>query len=65
MVIYFFFGLWIKTFEVNTISVVIFLITCLIFETLKNKKKTKTLVIHYLRYSKKSMTSQQSKIIFS
>ena len=45
-------------------SVVKFLITCLVSEILKDKKKTKNLVVCQLGYSKKSTTSQQGKILF-
>ena len=35
-----------------------------VFEILKDKKRTKTLIIRRLGYSKKSITSQQGKIPF-
>ena len=63
MAIYFHFSLSTRTFKVTITSAFKFLITCLVSEILKDKKR-QTLVIRYLGYSKKSMTSQQGKILF-
>ena len=64
MAIYFHFSLSTKTFKVTITSAFKFSITCLVSEILKDKKRAKTLVIRHLGYSKKSMTSQQGKILF-
>ena len=63
MAIYFHFSLSTRTFKVTITSAFKFSITCLVSELLKDKK-TKTLVIRHLGYAKKSMTSQQGKILF-
>ena len=48
MAIYFYFDLSIRTFEVSVISIVKFLMTCLVSEILR----AKTLVVCHLEYSK-------------
>ena len=52
MAIYFHFSVLIRTFAVTVISVVKFLITCLISEISKAKTFRKKLVIRHLGYSK-------------
>ena len=63
MAIYFYFGLSIRTLEVTVTSIVKFLITCLVSEILKDK--CTGLVICHVGFLKKSMMSQQGKILFS
>ena len=63
MAVYFHFSLSTRTFKVTITSAFKFSITCLVSEILKDKKR-QTPVIRHLGYSKKSMTSQQGKILF-
>ena len=64
MATYLYFGLSITTFEVNRISVVKFFISCLVSEILKDKKGKRHKSHAILNIKKKSMTSEQGKILF-